>query len=143
MAKLKKITTIEQLAETMQKGFVASDNKIEKLAGVMQKGFAASEKISIGLDKKIDNLATITQKEFRGVYERFERIDKRFEKIDGRFDKLELKLDSDFNFLNGRLDLIEREIADIKEKLDKVVYRHELDALQARVEKLEKHLATR
>jgi phage-related tail protein len=54
-------------------------------------------------------------------------------KIDGLGKELqEFKKDTKY-----KLDLIVKEIKEIKDKLDKVIYRPELEALEKRVEKLE------
>jgi len=54
-------------------------------------------------------------------------------KIDGLGKELqEFKKDTKY-----KLDLIIKEIKEIKDKLDKVIYRPELEALEKRVEKLE------
>ena len=41
---------------------------------------------------------------------------------------------------DGRLDAIEMELIDIKKKLENVIYRHELEFLKERVQKIEKYL---
>lgn len=54
-----------------------------------------------------------------------------------RFDKIE-----DWQRLaNGRFDVLEMELMDIKKKLDEVIYRNEFEHLRERVERLE-HLLT-
>ncbi|MBI2406578.1 MAG: hypothetical protein HYV25_03290 [Candidatus Harrisonbacteria bacterium] len=43
-------------------------------------------------------------------------------------------------FVNGRFDVIEIELMDIKKRLDEVIYRREFEVLKDRVERLEKIL---
>ena len=81
---------------------------LEKLAKMVQKGFEE----------------TATKRE---VTEQFNKADKRLQKID-----------DDISWVHGSLELLQREIADIKEKLNNVVYRHELDALRERIAELER-----
>jgi len=59
-----------------------------------------------------------------------------------RDDVHELKSDSmqlreGMKFMHGRFDSLELELADIKQKLGNVVYRHELESLRERVARLE------
>ena len=91
--------------------------------------------------KSVDGLARMTQKEFALVHSEIKefkgKTEDRFNKIDERFNKI----DNSHNYLHGRMDLIGREIAEIKEKLDNIVYRHELDTLKLKIAKLERKLA--
>ena len=88
----------------------------------------------------IDVLAVMIQRGFLDIKDDIKNeISSVRKEMDSRFNKV----DRDISYIHNHLGLIEREIADIKEKLDKVVYRHELEALQARVEKLEKLLAAK
>jgi len=88
---------------------------LEKLAKLIQRGF--------------EETATKTElRDFR------KDVDERFQKVDERFQKV----DDDINWIHGSLELLQREIADIKEKLGNVVYRHELEALRERITELER-----
>jgi len=69
--KVKKITTIEDLAVLMQAGFGRVDSKISSL----------DDKVS-SLDDKIDDLAISTAKGFAGVDKRFDEMDKRVDKLE-------------------------------------------------------------
>ena len=53
------------------------------------------------------------------------------------------KVDDDISWIHGSLDVLRREISEIRNELGKVVYRHELEALQTRVATLEKKLGVR
>lgn len=44
---------------------------------------------------------------------------------------------------DGRLDVIEMELMDIKKKLEHVIYRHEFEYLKERVQRLEKVLISK
>jgi hypothetical protein len=48
------------------------------------------------------------------------------------------KIDSGINWIHGSLNVIQREIAEIKVKLDNIIYRHEFDQLRERISKIEK-----
>jgi signal transduction histidine kinase len=51
---------------------------------------------------------------------------------------MELRLSSKLSRMDGRLEVIEDEILDIKRNLEKVIYRHEFEFLKDRVEQVEK-----
>ena len=91
----------------------------------------------------LDGLARIIQEEFsasrKETNERFNKVDERFNKVDERFNKV----DDDISWIHGSLDVLRREISEIRNELGKVVYRHELEALQARIATLEKKLGVR
>lgn len=76
-------------------------------------------------------------------------ITKGFEEMATKSDLLELekemkegfiKVHDDITYIHGNLDAIEREITDIKKKLDNIVYRHEFETLRDRIASLEKKL---
>ncbi|MDO8470323.1 MAG: hypothetical protein Q7S84_04945 [bacterium] len=96
-------------------------------------------------DKKvtIEQLAKMVERGFAGTDEHFNKIEKkvdeRFNKVDERFNKV----DDDISWIHGSLDVLRHEISEIRNELGKVVYRHELEALQARVATLEKKLGVR
>lgn len=90
---------------------------LEKLAEMVARGFAGTDERSKQLATKADLLA------FR-------------EEVEERFNKIE----NDISWIHGSMDVLRRELADIKEKLDQVVYRHELEQLRERVDKLERKL---
>ncbi len=51
------------------------------------------------------------------------------------------KVDDDIRYIHGSLDVIRREIEEIKTQLNHVVYRDELEEVKARILTLEKKLA--
>ena len=91
-------------------------------------------------DKKVtlEKLAEMIQGGFAGTDERFEKVATK-EEMQERFNKV----DDDISWIHGSLDVLRREISEIRNELGKVVYRHELEALQARVATLEKKLGVR
>jgi len=91
-------------------------------------------------DKKVtlEKLAEMIQRGFAGTDERFEKVATK-EEMQERFNKV----DDDISWIHGSLDVLRREISEIRNELGKVVYRHELEALQARVATLEKKLGVR
>jgi len=46
-------------------------------------------------------------------------------------------------FVNGRFDVLEIELMDIKKRLEEVIYRNEFEHLRERVERLEKILVNK
>ena len=91
-------------------------------------------------DKKVtlEKLAEMIQRGFAGTDERFEKVATK-EEMQERFNKV----DDDISWIHGSLDVLRREISEIRNELGKVVYRHELEALQARIATLEKKLGVR
>lgn len=86
-------------------------------------------------EKKV-TLETLAEMVQRGFEETATKAELRSfrEYVDERFNKV----DDDIHWIHGSLELIQREIADIKEKLNNVVYRHELEALRERIAQLER-----
>jgi len=74
----------------------------------------------------LEPFAKAIQDDIRGIHK---EIDERFNKVD-----------DDIRWIHGSLDLLRQEIADIKEKLGNVVYRHELESLRDRVTRLEERV---
>lgn len=103
--KPKKKMTIEDLAVSMQKGFKSLETRI---------------------DKKIDNLAIMTQNQFERIDQRFEKVDQRFEGIENRLENLEL----------GQKK-IHQEILNVH---DTFVKRSEFDNLAQRLSRVEQKL---
>jgi len=95
---------------------------LDDLARMVQVGFAE-------MDKRFENLT----EEMNG---RFASIEKRIDKIEERLNKIE----NDIRYIYGSLNVIHREIADIKERLEYTVHREELNELKKRVLVLEKKL---
>ena len=91
---------------------------LEKLAEMMQRGFE-------GTATKAEMIA------------RFEAVDERFRAVDERFNKI----DNDISYLHGSFGVMQRELAEIKIKLDHAVYREELEEVKTRIIALEKKLA--
>jgi BMFP domain-containing protein YqiC len=81
----------------------------------------------------IDTLARIVDGGFKEMREGFKGMRK---EMHDRFDKVE----GDIHYIYGSLDVIQREISEIKKELSRVVYREELEAVKARISKLEKKL---
>lgn len=79
----------------------------------------------------LDNLAILIQQEFiaskKGMHNGFGKVYERFNKID-----------DEISWIHGTLELIQREITDIKKKLENVIYRHEFEKLKDRIEEIEK-----
>ena len=48
------------------------------------------------------------------------------------------KIENDVSYLRQWTAMLDKQIDEIKEQLEKVVYRHELRALEKRIERLEK-----
>jgi len=124
MAK-KKITTLENLAVAMEKGFEKADARIDNLAVAMEKGFKAADKrMDVGFEKadkktdeKIESLALMVQKGFEEVRD-------------------ELKV------VNKKLDLLERGQEDLKLRQDNVPYRFELKEQEEILEEHDKRIRT-
>jgi len=65
----------------------------------------------------LDDLARMTAKGFENIDKRFDTVDKRFGKTDSRIDNIEQKMERGFSNVNARLDMIERDVRDIRAKL--------------------------
>ena len=92
----------------------------------------------------IEDLAGITKKGFDGVDRRFEQVDKRFDAVDRRFDAvdkrfehIETRMEDGFRNVNDRLDMVERDVAIIREH---IVYRSEFEDLVGRMKYVERKL---
>lgn len=67
----------------------------------------------------------------------FDEVDKKFEQVDKRFERLEDRTERGFANVNARLDIIEKDIAEIRRRF---VYRDEFEDLMGRVKYLETKL---
>lgn len=85
-------------------------------------------------EKALTPLASAIQKDFESIHKRFDKIDKRFDFLEERLGKVE----NDTTYLRQWTGILNQQIDDIKEALKKVVYRDELEALEKRVERLER-----
>ncbi len=81
----------------------------------------------------VDTLARMVDEGFKEVHEQFRSVRKG---MNERFNKV----DDDIRYIHSSLDVIQREISEIKEQLKRVVYREELEAVKARIARLEKKL---
>lgn len=85
----------------------------------------------------LDKLAVIIQQEFLAQREFLaskKEIHDEFGKVYGRFNKI----DDEITWIHGSLELIQREVSEIKEKLKNIIYRHEFETLKNRIEAIEK-----
>lgn len=82
------------------------------------------------IKQEFDNLGRMIKSGFDEVQERFEQVDKRFEQVEDRMER-------GFVNVNARLDIIEKDIAEIRRHF---VYRDEFEDLTARVKYLETKL---
>lgn len=102
----------------------------------------------------IDDLALMIQRQFSATEERFVSIDQRFEQIDQRFEQVNNRMETGFANLEAKLDykfhLLQGEIEDIKERLDRIekrtleddnVLSTEIVDIKKRVNLIEKKLA--
>jgi len=55
---------------------------------------------------------------------------------------LKKEMRAEFRLVDGRLDIIESEIMDIRKKLDNIIYRHEFEIIKDRLANLEKRVTT-
>lgn len=99
------------------------------------------------LEGSIDDLARITKQGFDGVKKEFDGVRKKFDGVNQKIDGVNLKLDSfkqethdNFNHVNARLDLLERDVSEIRKH---AVYREEFDRVLTRLERVEKVLHLR
>lgn len=79
----------------------------------------------------LDNLAILIQREF---------IDSKNE-ISGVRNEIRegfIKISDEIIWIHGTLEVIQREIMEIKKKLENVIYRHEFEKLKDRIEEIEK-----
>lgn len=86
-------------------------------------------------------MAELTKKDIIEILEPFataiqEDAKKSKEEIMGQM----LKMTDDMSYIRGSVSVLQEEIRDIKEKLNNVVYRHELENLRHRIEILEQKL---
>lgn len=79
----------------------------------------------------IDGLARMVKAGFDGVINKNE------------FQEFWKENREDHRLFDGRLDVIESEILDIKKKLDNIIYRHEFELIKDRIAYLEKVVATK
>lgn len=81
----------------------------------------------------LEKLAVMVQEALFANEESLKRyIDKRFAAIERRLDAIE-----------SRLDSLEAEVSSIRRQLDQAVYQHEFNALEQRVEELERKAGIR
>ena len=112
------------------------------------------------VSQEIDKFAVIVAKGFDSIQDkleehdkRFDEHDKRFESIDKRFDEHDKRFDandSSHRNINARLDLIETDLAALKDLpeeirsirrvLDEVITRAEFNKLEKRLLKVEQQL---
>ena len=119
--------TLENLAEKMDEGF----KKVDKRFGEAEIHFDKK------IDEKIDQLALAVAKGFNEVDERFNEVDERFNEVDERFNEVDErfdKVDEKFGNVNARLDIIETDVKDIKQKM---VLSERHNDLKTRVDLLE------
>ena len=76
----------------------------------------------------LEKLAVMVQKGFEETAKRKE-VDKRFDEVG-----------EEFGLVRGRLDAVESELIEMRNKLDNIIYRHEFEALKDRIAALEKRL---
>ncbi len=94
----------------------------------------------------LETLAIMVQKGFNGIEERMatkaelDGVKKEVNSIRKEMDERFNKVDDDIRYIHGSLDVIQREISEIKKQLERVVYREELEAVKARITRLEKKL---
>lgn len=86
---------------------------LEKLAGVMKAGFKSADK---SMDIKLEKLALSVAKDFKGVDERFDKVDARFAAVDKRFDKVDSTMEHNRQELSSRLTSVERRTMALEEK---------------------------
>lgn len=105
------------------------------------------KKINSNTDKKIEELAQITAKGFLAVDERFKSVDgkfrsvdKKFDSIDKRFDRLEERVENGFLNVNAQLDVLEREVREIRNKLSIGISKEQFFELDERLTIIEEKL---
>ena len=115
----KKKMTIENLAESMQKGFAESDKKIENLAQLMEKRFKGVDKRFESVEKKIEDevggLAAMTKREFDKVYGGIELNQKQIESLRKEhlahdFKMTEMVHKADYFKLEERIIILEKKV---------------------------------
>lgn len=82
----------------------------------------------------IEDLAQITAKGFRGVDERFDRVDKQIGELAEILAKFIKATDENFRHVTAGLDRVRDDVSDLP------AMREELHALRARVERLERKI---
>lgn len=87
--------------------------------------------------QEFDDLGRMIKLGFDEVDKKFKQVDKRFEQVDKRFERLEDRTERGFANVNARLDIIEKDIAEIRRHF---VYRDEFEDLMGRVKYLETKL---
>ena len=85
------------------------------------------EKFSQNFDKKLEPFAAAIQGDIKGLRDEIREGFTRMSKIE-----------DDVSYLRQWTTMLDKQIDEIKEQLEKVVYRHELRALEKRIERLEK-----
>jgi len=110
----------------------------EQLLKEVRRGFGETKKytnqkisdLSKSTDRKIDDLAIMVQGGFSEVGKRLDKHDKNFEEI------------KEWQHLaDGKFDVLEHELLNIKKDLENVIYRHEFENIKERVKDLEIQLA--
>ena len=61
--------------------------------------------------------------------------------FDEKLQEVKLELKDDVHYIHSSLDVIHRELQEIRSELSKVVYRHELEAVTRRVDEIERKMA--
>jgi len=65
-----------------------------------------------------------------------------FDETTENMEGLKKEMRAEFRLVDGRLDVIESEIMDIRKKLDNIIYRHEFEIIKDRLANLEKRVTT-
>jgi septation ring formation regulator EzrA len=121
-------------------------NEFENLRQTIQEGFKEQERRT---DEKIDELAVMVKRGFdemaskKEMREGFERIDERFERIDERFMNVNARLDTlegDMSEVKDRLSNVDGHILEIKEALPQFVTRAEFEPVLIRLRIIEKKI---
>lgn len=105
--------------------------EFENLVEIIKENFDAMEGKFNGLENRFDGL----ENRFGGLEKRFDGLENRFDGLEKKFDRLDEKMENGFLFVN-------KELADIKERISKLENRtiEDSDAQAEEIMKLKKRI---
>ena len=70
-------------------------------------------------------------------------MNKRFDDLEKKTDERFNKVDGDIRYIHGWLSAVDRELGEIKSRLNNIVYRYDFESVMARLDSLEKEIGAR
>ena len=59
----------------------------------------------------------------------------------GEMKRVEIKFDDKISYIHGSLEIIRKEIEEVKNQMNNIVYRHELESVKIRLDALERKIS--